>query len=51
MRRSEDKRTHDAAMFIKSAYLKPTLPAKLDAIKFATLVAKVSRGEMIVRPY
>lgn len=51
LRRSEDKRTHDAAMFIKSAYLKPNLPKRMDAIKFATLVAKVSRGEAIVRPY
>lgn len=51
MRKSDNKATHDAAMFVKSAYLKPNLPMKMDTIKFATLVAKVSRGEPIVRPY
>lgn len=50
MRQSRDNKTHDAAMFIKSAYLKPSLPRNMDAIKFATLVAKIARGEPIKRP-
>jgi hypothetical protein len=42
----------EAVMFVVSAHSRPSLPPKsqMDSIRFATLVAKVVRGEAINRP-
>jgi hypothetical protein len=41
---------YDAAMFVTSAHLRPSLPDKLPAISFATLVDYRVRGKQIKRP-
>ncbi len=50
VRQSANRKTHDVAMTVVSAYLKAKLPKRLDTIKFATLVSKIARGEKVVRP-
>jgi hypothetical protein len=50
--RAKNLKAIDASLFVVSAYEKPALPPKreLQAITFATLVAKTVAGEAIKRP-
>jgi hypothetical protein len=41
---------YDAAMFVTSAYLKPSLPDKLPAVTLATLIDYRVRGKPLKRP-
>jgi hypothetical protein len=45
-----ESREFDAAMFVVSAYEKPRLPKRMDAITFATLISKTVNGERVTRP-
>ena len=49
MKKAKSK-SHDAVMFVVSAYEKPSLPKRIPSISFATLTSKVVRGEKIRKP-